>query len=94
MEIACRERLDHLLREHQQLGVQFSIDDFGTGISAPKIDQSFVGNIATGPDETAIVTAVITPAHSLNLKVMATGVENAQQLAYLRARRSRFLWAD
>jgi diguanylate cyclase (GGDEF)-like protein/PAS domain S-box-containing protein len=77
-------------------GVQLAIDDFGTGFSslsylrkfpidALKIDQSFVRQISTAPDETTIVTAIIGMGRSLNLRVVAEGVETQEELAFLQA---------
>jgi diguanylate cyclase (GGDEF)-like protein/PAS domain S-box-containing protein len=76
--------------------VRVAVDDFGTGysslsylqkfsIDALKIDQSFVRRISTAPDETTIVTAVISMARSLKLRVVAEGVETVKELEFLQA---------
>jgi diguanylate cyclase (GGDEF)-like protein/PAS domain S-box-containing protein len=86
------------LREIQQLGVQLAIDDFGTGYSSLshlknlpvdrlKIAREFVEDIEHSQDARAIIDAIIAMGHSLDLKIIAEGVETAEQLAFLRERR-------
>jgi EAL domain-containing protein (putative c-di-GMP-specific phosphodiesterase class I) len=98
MVMANAEQSVRLLGELKSIGARLAIDDFGTGYSSLaylkrlpidtlKIDQEFVGDITTDPDDAAITSTIITLAHSLQLKVVAEGVETAEQLAFLRAQR-------
>ncbi|SFN29248.1 PAS domain S-box-containing protein/diguanylate cyclase (GGDEF) domain-containing protein [Nitrosospira briensis] len=86
-----------ILQRLKLLGIRISIDDFGTGYSSLayvrrlpidvlKIDRSFIAEITTNSADAAITTAIIEMAHSLNVKVVAEGVETVEQLDFLRER--------
>jgi len=93
------EQTDAVVRDLQQLrelGVGISIDDFGTRYSSLtyvkhfpidrlKIDQSFVRDLGSNPHDAAIVRAIVSLGHSLELEVIAEGVESAEQVELLQA---------
>jgi diguanylate cyclase (GGDEF)-like protein/PAS domain S-box-containing protein len=90
------DRAVEVLRALRDLGVHLAIDGFGAGFSslahlrrlpvdALKIDLSFVRGATTDPDDASVVTAVIAVAHSLDLRVVAQGVETEAQVTLLRS---------
>lgn len=90
-----REQAIQLMDGIRDLGCTLSIDDFGTGysslaylkrfpVNSVKIDKSFINDIPHGPNDSAIVQAIIAMAHSLSLEVTAEGVETGIQLQTLR----------
>ena len=93
------DSVEHIIATFQQLrdlGVKLAIDDFGTGYSSlsylkripvdyVKIDQTFIRGLGQGREDLAITRAIIAMAHGLSLKVVAEGVEDQQQLDFLRA---------
>jgi EAL domain-containing protein (putative c-di-GMP-specific phosphodiesterase class I) len=85
-------KIIHSLRNQE---IQFSIDDFGTGYSSLsylhqfpvdtiKIDRSFVSQMQANGDNSAIVKAIVTLAHMLNMDIIAEGIETTAQLAQLK----------
>jgi diguanylate cyclase (GGDEF)-like protein/PAS domain S-box-containing protein len=85
-----------VLQELTDMGLTLAIDDFGTGysnftylrqfrVSKLKIDRSFIRDVAVNPDDASITTAIISMAKSLNIKVIAEGVEDEAQMSFLRA---------
>jgi EAL domain-containing protein (putative c-di-GMP-specific phosphodiesterase class I) len=82
------------LHELKLMGIKVAIDDFGTGYSSLnylkrfpidtlKIDKSFISDVCKDPHDTAIVRAIVTLGHALDLTVVAEGVETREQLEYL-----------
>lgn len=93
------DSVEHIIATFHQLhdlGVKLAIDDFGTGYSSlsylkrfpvdyVKIDQTFIRGLREGSEDAAITRAIIVMAHSLDLQVVAEGVETTEQLEFLRA---------
>lgn len=86
------------LKELKETGLKLSMDDFGVGYSSfrylknipldvIKIDRSFVKDVTNQSKDAAIVTAIIAMAHTLNIKVIAEGVETEEQLAFLYSKK-------
>jgi diguanylate cyclase (GGDEF)-like protein/PAS domain S-box-containing protein len=92
------EVVSSVLQGLKEMGVKLAIDDFGTGYSSLsnlrqfpfsklKIDRSFIQDVAVSCDDAAITAAVISMGRSLNLRVIAEGVEDETQMAFLRKHR-------
>ncbi|NQD95033.1 EAL domain-containing protein, partial [Pseudomonas sp. CrR25] len=93
------DNVENIIATFQQLrdlGVKLAIDDFGTGYSSlsylkrfpvdcVKIDQTFIRDLSPGGEDAAITRAIIAMAHSLELKVVAEGVETQAQMDFLKA---------
>jgi len=95
--VANADDVARRMNELTDLGLRFSIDDFGTGYSSMaylkslplaelKIDKGFVQDVATNPNDAALVEAILAMAHHLGFEVVAEGVEDEQQLAFLASR--------
>ncbi len=95
------ESAAEILRQIRTLGVTVAIDDFGTGYSSMsylkrfavdtlKVDRSFVSGVATDAHNAAMVRAMITLAHDLNLTVVAEGIEDESELSFLEQRSCDF----
>ena len=87
-----------VLREIKSIGVEISLDDFGTGhsslsclrslpIDVVKVDRSFVHDVTAAPQDVSVTRAIITMAHGLQMQVLVEGVETEGQLALLAANR-------
>jgi len=91
-----RDDVNSLLTRLRERKIRLAIDDFGTGYSSLaylkrfpldvlKIDKSFIADISHDRDDREITLAIISMGHSLGFKVLAEGVESAEQLAFLQA---------
>ncbi|MGE7688148.1 bifunctional diguanylate cyclase/phosphodiesterase [Lysinibacillus sp. NPDC097214] len=88
------DQITQLLHELKAIGIQIAVDDFGTGYSSlsylkdfpidcVKIDRAFVRNIQHNPNDEALVSMILSMAKHLRLKVVAEGIEEVEQLAFL-----------
>lgn len=92
----------NILKKLMDMGIRIALDDFGTGysslsylrkipISTLKIDKSFIDNITSNKKEESIINNIIQMAHSLDLKVVAEGVETKDQLLILKERNCNYI---
>lgn len=91
------DQANRIMHQLKDMGIHIAVDDFGMGysslnylkrfpIDSLKIDANFIREVASSEDDAAIATAIITMGHSMQLKVIAEGVETQQQMGFLRAR--------
>ena len=91
------DKIVHIMDEIKQLGIRFSMDDFGTGYSSLsylkrlpideiKIDRSFISELYNETNDQIMVSSILNMAQQFNLKVVAEGVEDADQLDFLQSR--------
>jgi EAL domain-containing protein (putative c-di-GMP-specific phosphodiesterase class I) len=91
-----------ILKKLMNMGIRIALDDFGTGysslsylrkipISTLKIDKSFIDNITSNKKEEAIINNIIQMAHSMDLKIVAEGVEVEEQLSILKERKCDYI---
>ncbi len=94
MMMGNTDKVIRILSEFKEMNVQLAVDDFGTGYSSLgylrrfpidrlKIDRSFIDDVPTSQHDATIAKAIISLAHNLGLQVIAEGVENRAQLAFL-----------
>jgi len=91
------EKVVHIIQEFKRLGLSLAVDDFGTGYSGLsylkrfsidklKIDQSFIRDIPGNDDSITIVSAILAMAKELGIASLAEGVENKEQLLFLKGK--------
>lgn len=102
MLIASGDKSIEILKNVRALGIKVSVDDFGTGYSSLsylrslpideiKLDRSFVQHLPGNPRDEAIIEAMITLAHKLDLEVVAEGIENPEQAECLKSHHCDYL---